>query len=144
MAFNLPPVVKLAERLACDIEEAVTKFDRRHRHTFGERLINRAWDVLEATDAAARYPDERAQLLKQLRRAVDRLKAIMQMGQRLRQFASFGQFNELMRSAHELGAQVGAWHRKYHPQDQSAVAPAPQQRVKTLSTHAASKAEANR
>jgi len=143
MAFNLPPVVKLAERLACDIEEAVTRFERRHRYTFGVRLSNCAFTVLKTVDAAARRPLERAQLLTRLRDAVDELKAIMQAGQRLHQFASFGQFEGLMITAHDLGRQVGAWHRQFHPQGQNAAAQAPWQRAKTLSTHAASMREAN-
>jgi hypothetical protein len=143
MAFNLPPVVKLAERLAADIEEAVTRFARRHRYTFGTRLRDSAWAVLKTADAAARRPAERPQLLQALRDAMDELKAVMQLGQRLRQFASFGQFEALMRTAHDLGRQIGAWHRQFHPQGQNAAAQAPRQRAKTLSTHAASMCEAN-
>ena len=67
----------------------------------------------------------------------------MQAGQRLRQFASFGQFEGLMVTAHDLGRQVGAWHRQFHPQGQNAAAQAPRQRAKTLSTYAASMREAN-
>lgn len=107
MAFNLPPAVKLAERLAADIEEAVTRFDRRHRYTFGKELRERAWTVLKTVDAAARDPDRRALLLKRACRGMDELKATMQLGQRLRQFVSFRQFEALFREASKLGQQVG-------------------------------------
>lgn len=144
MAFNLPPAVKLAERLAADIEEAVTRFDRRHRYTFGKELRERAWTVLKTVDAAARDPDRRALLLKRACRGMDELKATMQLGQRLRQFVSFRQFEALFREASKLGQQVGGWNQHVnHPQGQNAAAHAPRQRAKTLSDRPASTREAN-
>jgi hypothetical protein len=144
MTFHLPPAVRLAETLARDIELAVPKFDRVHRHAFGEALRADAWAVLTTANRAARKRDQRAQLLERLVDEVDDLKQRMQLGQRLRQFSSFGQFEALMRSAIELGRHVGGWHRDLHPKGQSGQAPAPGQRAMTLSTRAASRHEANR
>jgi len=144
MTFHLPPAVRLAETLARDIELAVSGFERAHRHTFGAQLRTDMWAVLTTANRAARKRDQRAQLLERLVDEVDDLKQRMQLGQRLRQFSSFGQFEALMRSAIELGRQVGGWHRDVHPKGQSGQASAPGQRAMTLSTRAASRYEANR
>jgi hypothetical protein len=144
MTFQLPPAVRLAETLARDIEQAVCGFERAHRHGFGAKLSADAWAVLSTANRAARKPDKRAQLLERLVDEVDDLKQRMQLGQRLHQFSSFGQFETLMRSAIQLGQQVGGWHRDFHPKGQSVQASAPGQSAKTLSTRAASRHEANR
>jgi hypothetical protein len=144
MTFHLPPVVRLSETLARDIEQAVSKFARAHRYSFGAKLSADAWAVLTTANRAARQPDRRSQLLEQLVDEVDDLKQRLQLGQRLHQFSSFGQFEALMRSAIQLGQQVGGWHRQFHPKGQSAQASAPGQRAMTLSTRTASRYEANR
>ena len=144
MTFHLPPAVRLAEGLARDIEQAVSKFSRAHRYSFGTMLSADAWAVLSTANRAARKPDERAQLLQRLVDEVDDLKQRLQLGQRLQQFSSFGQFEALMRSAIQLGQQVGGWHRQLHPKGQDGRAPASGQRAMTLSTRAASRYEANR
>jgi len=143
MSFNLPPAVRAAERLARDIEQAVTRFQRAHRYTFGVKLRDAAWAVLATANRAARKPEQRAELVARLVDEVDDLKLAIQLGQTLHQFSSFGQFQELMRSAIQLGQQVGGWHRHVHPQGQNDRASAPGQRAMTLSTRAASKCEAN-
>ena len=144
MTFHLPPAVRLAETLARDIEQAVSKFERAHRHSFGAKLSADAWAVLTTANRAARKPADRAQLLEKLVDEVDDLKQRMQLGQRLHQFSSFGQFEALMRSAIQLGQQVGGWHRQFHLKGQDGRAPASGQRAMTLSTRAASQIEANR
>jgi hypothetical protein len=144
MTFHAPPAVRVAERLAAAIEQAVTKFDRAHRYAFGTELRRAATSVLLITNRAARKPDVRAQLLQRLADEVDDLKQRMQVGQRLHQFSSFGQFEALMGIAIDLGRQVGGWNRDVTRKGQSGQAPAPGQRAMTLSTRAASKYEANR
>ncbi|WP_139350574.1 four helix bundle protein [Rhodanobacter sp. B04] len=144
MTFHLPPAVRLAETLARDIEQAVSKFSRAHRYSFGTSLSTDAWKVLTTANSAARKPEKRAELLGELVDQVDDLKQRLQLGQRLQQFSSFGQFEALMRSAIQLGKQVGGWHRDFHPKGQSVQASAPGQRAMTLSTRAASRYEANR
>ncbi|MGC1550750.1 MAG: four helix bundle protein [Rhodanobacter sp.] len=144
MTFSLPPAVRLAETLARDIEQAVSKFSRAHRYGFGTSLSNDAWKVLTTANSAARKPEKRAELLAELVDQVDDLKQRLQLGQRLQQFSSFGQFEALMRTAIQLGKQVGGWHRDFHPKGQSGQASAPGQRAMTLSTRAASQHEANR
>ena len=143
MTFSLPPAVRLAEGLARDIEQAVARFARSYRYTFGARLRQCAWTVLTTANRAARDRVQQAQWLDQLVWEVDELKLALQVGKQLRVFASFGQFEALARSAAALGRQVGGWHKQQHPQGQNARARAPGQRAKTLSTCAASTCEAN-
>ena len=143
MTFNLPPAVRAAEGLARDIEQAVAKFQRAHRYTFGADLRKRAWAVLQIANQAARKPDQRVALLAQLVEAVDDLKLTIQLGQTLRQFSTFGQFQSLMRSAMQLGQQIGGWHKQVHPKGQNDRAHAHGQRAVTLSTHATSMDEVN-
>jgi len=145
MTFTLPPVVRAAEGLARDIEQAVSKFRaREYRHTFGAHLRACAWAVLTTANRAARDRARQAAWLEQLKWEVDELKLALQLGKQLRVFASFGQFEALARAAADLGRQVGGWHKQHHPQGQNAPARAPGQRAKTLSTRAASPYEANR
>ena len=143
MTFNLPPAVRLAEGLARDIEQASARFQRAHRYTFGSELRKRAWDVLATANRAARKPAQRGVLLEQLVDEVDDLKLALQLGQTLRQFSSFAQFEALMRSAIQLGQQVGGWHRMIHPKGQNDHVQARGQRAKTLSTHATPKRGVN-
>jgi hypothetical protein len=134
----------LAETLARDIEQVVAKFQRAHRYSFGTDLRADAWAVLTTANRAARKPAERAQLLARLVDEVDDLKQRLRLGQTLRLFNSFGQFEALMRSAMQLGQQVGGWHRQHHPKGQDGRSPAAGQRAMTLSTRATSKDEVNR
>jgi hypothetical protein len=59
MTFNLPPAVRAAEGLARDIEQAVARFQRAHRYTFGADLRTRAWAVLSTANHAARKKGQR-------------------------------------------------------------------------------------
>lgn len=143
MTFRLPPAVRLAETLARDIELAVSKFHRAHRYTFGADLRAGMWAVLTTANRAARKPSERAALLAQLVDQVDDLKQRLRLGQSLRQFNSFGQFEALMRSAIQLGQQIGGWHRQHHPNGQNGRPHAVGQRAMTLSTRDTSMVEVN-
>jgi len=143
MTFQLPPAVRLAESLARDIEQAAAKFHRAHRYTFGADLRADAWAVLTTANKAARKPSERTALLVQLVDQVDDLKQRLRLGQALRQFNSFGQFEALMRSAIKLGQQVGGWHRQHHPKGQDGRSRAAGQRAMTLSTRDTSMDEVN-
>jgi hypothetical protein len=144
MTFTLPPAVRLAEGLARDIEQAVARFQRAYRYTFGADLRARAWAVLRTAHRAARDQARRGHWLTQLVWEVDELKLSLQLGKQLHAFVSFAQFEALARAAAQLGRQVGGWHKQQHPQGQSGPARAPGQRAMTLSSRAASNREANR
>jgi hypothetical protein len=144
MSFVLPPIVKLAESLAADIERAVALFPRAHRYTFGDELRKQARRVLRLVNRAWRDKDNQAHWLGRLVWAVDDLKMELQIGQRLRAFRSLGQFEALARVAKELGKQTGGWNRQHHPKGQNAASTRQPQRSQILSTGGASSYEANR
>jgi hypothetical protein len=144
MIFTLPAAVRLAESLSSTIEEAVTRFPRKHRYAFGAELRERAWSVLSTANLAALRPERRSALLEELRDKVDDLKLSLQLGKQMRAFVSFRQFEALYRDAAKLGQQVGGWHRSVsHPQGQSAQAVVHGQSANTLSARSASIGEAN-
>jgi hypothetical protein len=143
MTFSLPPAARLAEALNRDIILAASKFRRDHRYTFGADLRACAWQVLVIANQAAAKPEARAALVVSLVDQVDELKLRLQLGHKLRMFASFGQFESLMRSASELGQQIGGWHKHLHPKGQNGQPVKASQRAKTLSTRTASIVEAN-
>jgi hypothetical protein len=143
MTFSLPPVAKAAMRLACDIEEAVAAFPRKHRYSFGADLRLRAWNVVRTTNRAFRDAAHRGRWIEELQWTVDELKDTLILGKQLAIFASFNQFEDLARKAAEVGRQVGGWLQHQHPKGQDGQARAPSQRAKTLSTRAASAYEAN-
>src|SRR6185369_11549418 len=144
MSFSLPPIVKLAERLLVDIEQAVRRFARYHKYSIGTDLRKRAMQIAQFAHRAWRDGAHRQEWTRKLVWAVDDLKLNLQIGSRIRAFASFAQFEALVRTAAELGCQVGGWFKQQHAKGQNAGAGrAPQQRAQILSDSAASLFEAN-
>jgi hypothetical protein len=80
--------------------------------------------------------------LDDLRDKVDDLRLSLQLGKKMRVYASFRQFETLYRDASKLGQHVGGWHQYQHPQGQNDRARAPGQRANTLSSRPASMHEA--
>lgn len=143
MSYDLPPVVKLAESLLVQIEEAVHRWPRYHKYAHGVTLRSQAMEVAQLAHRAWR--DRRQQLtwLNELVWAVDELKLSLQLGMKIRAFSSFRQFEVIAKGVKELGRQVGGWVKHEHSKGQNA-APrvgAPQ-RPQILSTRATS-AEGN-
>ena len=136
MAFELPPVVKLAERVLVMIEQAVRRFPRYHRYAVGDDLRADARKVVRLAHRAWRDRARSVEWKSRLVFAVDDLKLTLQIAKEVHAYASFAQFEELARVAADLGRQVGGW-AKQHPQAQSAGPRADRQRRTTLSTHAA-------
>ena len=138
--FQLPPIVKAAERLLVDIENAVRSFPRYHRHQIGSNLREQAMTVYKIANRAWRDRAQQKRWVVQLVWAVDELRQVMQTAKLLHAFKSFNQFEELARQAHGLGAQAGGWRRQFgNPSAQSASGSnAVVQRGQKLSTHAAS------
>ena len=139
--FQLPPIVKAAERLLVDIENAVRSFPRYHRHQIGSDLRKQAMTVYKLANRARRDRAHQQRWVMQLVWAVDELRQYMQTAKLLYAFKGFNQFEELARQAHGLGAQAGGWRRQFtnSPNAQSASGSnAVVQRGKKLSTHSAS------
>lgn len=115
MSFSLPPILKLAERLLVDIEQAVMRFSRAHKYVFGTDLRAAAMKVVKRAQRAWRNREDQARCITRLVRAVDDLKIHLQLGMRIKAFRSFAQFEALARLAADLGRQAGGWQRQ-HPQ----------------------------
>lgn len=110
MSFELPPIVRLAERLLVDIEEAVRRFPRYHKYTHGSELRRQAMEVARLTHRAWRDRRRQAEWLNELVWAIDDLKLNLQLGQRIQAFSSFAQFEHLARLVRDLGKQAGTHH----------------------------------
>ena len=138
-----PPIVRHAEALMRDIEEAVLRFPRRHRYVSGQELRQKAFALAQLANQAWSKPARRVELVERLDEAVCDVRLAMQLASALRAFASFGQFEDLARKLAELGREVGGWKRQLHPKGQNGQARAPGQRAGTLSTPLASTCEVN-
>jgi len=144
VSFQLPPIVKLAERLLLEIEQAVRRFARYHKYALGADLRAQAMHVCRLAQRAWRDAKRQAEWLAQLVWAVDDLKLTLQLGSRIKAFASFAQFEMLARLAADLGKQTGGWYKQKHLKGQNADAvTASPQRAQILSTRAASNLEAH-
>ena len=136
---ELPPIAKLSNRLHLDIEQAVRRFVRYHRYAIGADLREQARNVERLVHRAWRDRAHQLHWIEQLVWAIDELKLSLQMGSQLRAFASFGQFEGLVRTAEDLGRQAGGWKRQQqHPKGQNPPPEARPERAQTLSTRAAS------
>ena len=142
MTFSLPPIVKLAERLLVEIEVAVRRFPRYYKYTVGAELRAIAMRVCRLTHRAWRDRARQAEWISRLVWLIDDLKINLQLGSRIKAFASFAQFEVLARLASELGKQAGGWNKRNAPRGQNGGAAAHDQRAQILSTHAASPLEA--
>jgi hypothetical protein len=144
MSFSLPPIVRLAERLLADIEQAVRQFHRYHKYALGADLRAAARTVAKLAHRAWRDRARIGEWTGKLVWAIDDLKLELQTGQRIKAFRSFAQFEALARLCADLGRQAGGWHRQQCPNGQNRTAqPAPRERAEILSTRNASRSEAN-
>ncbi|HVI60092.1 MAG TPA: four helix bundle protein [Luteimonas sp.] len=134
----MPPIVKAAERLLIDIEQAVRRFDRYHRYAIGTDLRAKAMQVYDLAQRAWRDRAHQARWVGQLVWAIDELRHRLQAAKLLNATASFRQFEHLARQISELGKQAGGWHRHHNtPKGQDAQGHrAIAQRAQKLSTRA--------
>jgi hypothetical protein len=140
-----PPIFAVIARLRADIERAVTgNFPRKHRYASGQDLRDRITAVATAANRAWRDRENAGHWTSRLVWEVDELKLAMRLAKDLNAFASFRQFEHLIRQAEDLGRQCGGWNRqnstRNHPLKGQSPARVPAQpgRAKTLSTSAAS------
>ena len=143
MTAKLPPIFKVAHRVRLDIELAVLCFARIHKYQIGAVLRSQALDVLNAANRAWRDRAEQLARVSELALAIDDLHFTAQLAKDVKAFASFGQFEVIANSLHELGQQCGGWHRSLHRNGQNSAASknAPK-RAEILSAHGASSSEA--
>lgn len=135
---HLPDIAKKAERFLLDIEQAVRGFARYHRYTVGTDLRTQAMAVVRLCNRAWRDRDHQPHWVSQLVWAIDELKLTLQLCSQLRAFRSFGQFEQLIRAADELGKCAGGWKRTIHLKGQNSAGKPPLGRAQILSGPAAS------
>jgi hypothetical protein len=139
MKQELPPISKLATRVACAIEVAVCqRFAVKHRHSTGRDLRDAARDVVRCAERAWRERLDKRKAVEALSRSVDDLKIEIRIAAGVQAWHSIGELEAVSRLVHDLGRQVGGWVRKLQPKDQSAAGTSPPQRVPILSSRSAS------
>ena len=138
MRDSVPKLAKDAERLLAEIEEAVTRFPRRHRYTLGSDLRVQAMAIARLAHRAWRDSTNRTARIVELSDAIDDLKLRLQLGQQVHAFVSFAQFEALGRLIVGIGRQCGGWQKRRNASGQSGMVSAPGQRPPILSSHAAS------
>ena len=137
MSFELPPIVKCAERMLVEIEQAVRSFPRYHKYVIGTELRQQAMSVARSAHRAWRDREHQTEHTIQLARAIDDMKLTLQLGQQIKAFASFAQFEALARVLADLGRQCGGWQKQQRSKRQNAQASGPGQRPQILSARAA-------
>jgi hypothetical protein len=135
MSFELPPIVKSAERILKEIEVVVRRFPRYHKYASGARLREQAWEVATLTTRAWRDGARRADWIEDLAVAIDGLNLSLQLAKQVEAFRSFAEFEALARLVADLGRQCGGW--KKHQQGKGQNEPSQQaseRRSQTLSS----------
>ena len=138
MSYQIPAIVKAAERVMAEIEIAVTRFPRAHRYTLGSDLREQTMAVARLAHKTWRDRDHISERLEELSEAIDDLKLRMQLGQQVRAFASFAQFESLARLVGDLGRQCGGWKRRRNASGQNVRPARSAQRLSILSSPGAS------
>jgi hypothetical protein len=138
MSYALPPIVKAAERLLLEIEQAVRRFQRYHKYTHGTKLREQAMQIAQLCHRAWRDQAQRPRWTTDLIWAIDDLKLSLQLGKQIEAFVSFAQFEMLARLCADLGKQCGGWRKQQHRNSQNATGQTSQpQRAEILSSRAA-------
>ncbi len=142
--YQPAPIIKAAERLLQDIEQAVRQFVRYHKYRIGGDLRRTAAEVYRLADRAWRDRSNQVELVGELVWKVDELRQHLQIAKLIQATTRFRQFEHLARQVNEVGKQAGGWRRELrqsmrHPNGQNAEGRrAVPQRAKILSTRTAS------
>ena len=147
MTHHLPPIVVLAKRFLVEIEQAVRGFPRYHKYALGADLRAQAMQLAVICDRAWRDRGGVVHWVNRLVWAIDEIKIALQLGSEIRAFRSFAVFEQLIRTAEDLGRQAGGWKRqlKQHPKGQNPAASVRPESAQILSAQTASaSAEAKR
>jgi hypothetical protein len=138
---DIPPIVKRCEQLLRDVEDAVSRWPRRHRYALGDELRAQARAVTRWVHRAWRDRGRASRWVEELVWAIDEVKVSVQVGVMLKACSSFGQAEALLRLAADIGRQAQGWLKSLHSKDRNAATPntgRQRQCVQTLSTCAAS------
>lgn len=116
------------------IEEAVTRFPRRHRYTLGADLRRDAMQVNRCVHRAWRDRAQQLERVRELALAMDDLKFTLQLGKDVNAFGSFREFEMIAQLASDLGRQVGGWLKALRNSGQNDRQPSAIQRAPILSS----------
>lgn len=143
MRSELPTIAKTAARLRAAIETAWVRCARRHKYGIGKDLRDQATRVSRCVLRAWRDRNNQLQRVRELIVAIDDLKISVQLAKDVAAFASFDEFEAIVRLLDDVGRQSGGWLKKLHSASQNAPAANPlEQRAPILSSRAASPSEA--
>lgn len=134
MRSPLPPIVKSAARVTAVIEEAVSRFPRRHRYTAGADLRQAAREVNRRAHYAWRDRQRQLERVRDLALTVDNLKLELQLSNDISAFVSFAQFEMIAELVSGLGRQVGGWLKALRNSGQNEHRHGDAQRAPTLSS----------
>lgn len=125
---QLPPILRLAERLALACELAVKGFERYHKYTLGTEIRQQAMQIWQLANKAWLYKQEQHKHLVSLAYVIDDIKLSLLLAKRLRVFASAAQFEAISLLIVDMGRQCGGWLRnisKTHKTRQNRASDAP-------------------
>lgn len=129
MPVNPPAIVKASETALVAIEEAVSRFARKHRYQVGAELRTDARAVAKLARKAWRNASTES--IGKLSDAIDDLKLSLSVALRVSAMP-FAQFEALARPVDSLGRQCGGWQKK-HSKGQNRAVQAPPGRASILS-----------
>jgi hypothetical protein len=136
---ELPPIVKASRRVVSVVEEAVTRFPRRHRYTLGADLRRDAMQVNRCAHRAWRDRSQQLARVRELVVAMDELRFTLQLGKDVNAYGSFREFEMIAELVTNLGRQCGGWLKRLRSTGQNDQAVQPQgQRAPILSSRPAS------
>jgi len=134
MRRQLPPIASASRRVVMVIEEAVTRFPRRHRYTLGADLRRDAMQVNRCVHIAWRDRAHQFIRVRELALAMDDLKFTLQLGKDVNAFGSFREFEMIAELASDLGRQIGGWLKALRNSSQNEGEPASSQSAPILSS----------
>ena len=116
------------------------RFPRFYKYSIGADLRAFAMQVARCVHKAWRDADQRLARVEELCSAVDDLKISMQLGQAVKAFGSFAEFEALAKLVNELGQQSGGWLKSLQSRGQNGESRETPQRAQILSTQGAHEA----
>jgi hypothetical protein len=145
MKATLPNIVKSATSLLIEVEKAVDGFPRKRRYGLGSDMREGAANLVllgQEASRAAKEPKRQVSLLRELDRAIARLKLQILLAYKL-QCYSLQRCEMLSVLAGSCGRQCGGWLASHqHPNGQNSAAQGQRERASKLSTADASFVEA--
>lgn len=90
---------------------ATNRFPRAHRFTLTQRLLNAAFDLREALEAAQhRQGRERVTHLKRADEYLDKVRVYLRLAAKL-EWLTAGQYQHAAAMTSEIGRLLGGWHK---------------------------------